>query len=695
MSLLDGLLSNNNGGGTGNGNFRGPYSALTDTPALANPPTSPDYAVGDYWQIIEAGTRFGITFAVGDLIKVIQDGANLAYAKEVPSGVQSVTGNLVQTAPDAKDVVVSLPNLSNVAYKNTVNTFTLPQGYQFEDKFDVAGNVNWDPNLNPAINVYVTDNITIKNFSGTLDNGERKIALIGDGTPRTITFESKYKFAAGQPPYDHTANEVTVFVFEPVNSNLELTLASAPTQQVAAVNADQIADGSVSNAQFQTLSGINIAGTIQDQLDNKAPLASPALTGTPTAPTPATNDNTTKIATTAFSQALVAALKLNQIGAPDSSVDLNSQKIINLASPVNDNDAVNFSTAKAIANGQVWLPVAADYTTTGDITLSGLTTQTNGTWPVTLTAGTLVWVWQQTNQAENGLYVAASGAWSRSSYADTWNELLNKRIFINVLSVNNGTQYSGWSFQTVMASSGVLGTDPINIVPASNGAVEVSSPLAMIGQTIYMLDSGVGVGTYGSADNVIQLTIDQYGRITNALEIPIQIDKAAVMGLGTMASQNANNIAVSGGSMAGVTLDNTNSISAAAINSGTLTDARLSSNIPLKNAVNTYGKQQVITPQVINPSATLVTVDLDTSPIVEINLDRDIILNVSNIRAGGRYCFKFKQDVTGNRTVSYISGKFKFGTITPTLSATGETWLMFDSFSSTASLYCWPYNRNF
>ena len=39
----------------------------------------------------------------------------------------------------------------------------------------------------------------------------------------------------------------------------------------------------------------------------KAPLASPALTGNPTAPTPATSDNDTSIATTAFTKAAIAA----------------------------------------------------------------------------------------------------------------------------------------------------------------------------------------------------------------------------------------------------------------------------------------------------------------------------------------------------------------------------------------------------
>ncbi len=43
-----------------------------------------------------------------------------------------------------------------------------------------------------------------------------------------------------------------------------------------------------------------VTSNVQTQLNAKAPLASPALTGAPTAPTPAVADNSTKIATTAW-----------------------------------------------------------------------------------------------------------------------------------------------------------------------------------------------------------------------------------------------------------------------------------------------------------------------------------------------------------------------------------------------------------
>ncbi len=54
--------------------------------------------------------------------------------------------------------------------------------------------------------------------------------------------------------------------------------------------------------------GSGITGMVVGQVSGAAPLASPALTGTPTAPTAAGGTNTTQLATTAFVRAEVAAL---------------------------------------------------------------------------------------------------------------------------------------------------------------------------------------------------------------------------------------------------------------------------------------------------------------------------------------------------------------------------------------------------
>ena len=59
--------------------------------------------------------------------------------------------------------------------------------------------------------------------------------------------------------------------------------------------------GTVTSTEIGYIDGVT--SSVQTQLDNKAPLASPALTGTPTAPTATAGTNTTQVATTAFATA--------------------------------------------------------------------------------------------------------------------------------------------------------------------------------------------------------------------------------------------------------------------------------------------------------------------------------------------------------------------------------------------------------
>jgi len=98
-----------------------------------------------------------------------------------------------------------------------------------------------------------------------------------------------------------------------------------------------------------------VTSAIQTQIDTKAPLASPALTGTPTAPTATAGDSSTKIATTAFVGTEVSNLVDS---APSTLNTLNE-----LAAALGDD--ANFSTTvtNSIATK---LPLAGG-TMTGDI----------------------------------------------------------------------------------------------------------------------------------------------------------------------------------------------------------------------------------------------------------------------------------------------------------------------------------------
>lgn len=82
---------------------------------------------------------------------------------------------------------------------------------------------------------------------------------------------------------------------------------------------EELAGSLGANAIGKTIAGMNgqSAGALLDELAaKKAPLESPGLTGTPTAPTPDTNASTAQIATTAFVQAVAQQLVLST-GAAD------------------------------------------------------------------------------------------------------------------------------------------------------------------------------------------------------------------------------------------------------------------------------------------------------------------------------------------------------------------------------------------
>lgn len=92
------------------------------------------------------------------------------------------------------------------------------------------------------------------------------------------------------------------------SSNLTVSRA------LASDGSGKVAASSVTSTELGYVSGVTSA--IQTQLNAKANLASPALTGTPTAPTAASGTNTTQLATTAFVNAEIAA----DVGVANSSL---------------------------------------------------------------------------------------------------------------------------------------------------------------------------------------------------------------------------------------------------------------------------------------------------------------------------------------------------------------------------------------
>ena len=135
------------------------------------------------------------------------------------------------------------------------------------------------------------DDDTLADDSAIAVASQQSIKAYVDSQSHSVTPSSTTTFTNKTIDADGTGNNI---------SNID----NADIKAAAGIDATKIADGSVSDTEFQRLDGLT--SDIQTQLDLKAALASPDLTGNPTAPTQSASDNSTKLATTAYVDGQVA-----------------------------------------------------------------------------------------------------------------------------------------------------------------------------------------------------------------------------------------------------------------------------------------------------------------------------------------------------------------------------------------------------
>src|SRR5690606_26637671 len=114
-------------------------------------------------------------------------------------------------------------------------------------------------------------------------------------------------------------------------------------------------------------------------------------------------------------------LKMDKAGGTMSGdIGMSGNRITGLPDPVSAQDAVNKRYVDSAIEG-LDPKASVRVATTGNISLSGLQTIDG----VVLGAGDRVLVKNQSNAAQNGIYVAVSGAWARSEDANAWAELVH------------------------------------------------------------------------------------------------------------------------------------------------------------------------------------------------------------------------------------------------------------------------------
>jgi hypothetical protein len=216
----------------------------------------------------------------------------------------------------------------------------------------------------------------------------------------------------------------------------------------------------------------------------------------------------------------VQANRLDEMANPTGSVDLNSQKITNLATPTAASDAATKGYVDAAQQG-LDVKESVKAATTGNITLSGTQTVDG----VSLSVGDRVLVKNQTTGSENGIYVVASGSWSRAADADADSEVTAGLFtFVEEGTVNGDAGFSlttngsitvgstSLSFSQFSGAGNITGGDGIQKsgselsidAKANGGLVIESSELAVdlgasnITGTLAIADGGTG-GTSASA----------------------------------------------------------------------------------------------------------------------------------------------------------------------------------------------------
>ena len=109
--------------------------------------------------------------------------------------------------------------------------------------------------------------------------------------------------------------------------------------------------------------------------------------------------------------------------------------------------------------------------------------------------------------------------------------------------------------KTVAITSGGGGGSNGTVTNVATGTGLTGGPITTTG-TIALANTAVTAGTYGNASTVSQVTINAQGQVTNAVNVAISIANSAVTGLGTMATQNANAVVVTGGSINNTAIGN-------------------------------------------------------------------------------------------------------------------------------------------
>jgi hypothetical protein len=411
---------------------------ITDGDGVAGNPT---VALGTFLQQLVSQTGTGIlALQSGSPAKIDILGVTNQISITNGDGAGDVTVALASNAVLPGQGSVTLPqgttgqrvnNLGAVRYNTSLQVFEgyTNTGWQefsltggvtsfsagttgFSPSTDTSGAVTLDGILNPA-------------HGGTgVDNGTTTITLGGDivtggamTTAGAVTTAGNFSTAGAYSLTLTTTGNTNVTL---PNSGTLATLSGGETLTNKTMSGSSNTFTDIGNSSL-TNSAITIGSTSVSLGGTLSTLTGVSISGSTNTlsniPNSAITNHSITVGTTTFnlgdtSLVLAGLTSVTVTQDPTSDLQLATKQYV-------DNVAQGLNVKTACLWG-----------TTGNILLTGLTTQAGGEWTGTLTAGDRILVKNQLTASENGIYAASALGWTRTTDANTWNELVSAFVFV-------------------------------------------------------------------------------------------------------------------------------------------------------------------------------------------------------------------------------------------------------------------------
>ena len=386
--------------------------------------------------------------------------------KTIALGSNSVSGTTAQFNSALSDgsfaTLAGSESLTNKTLTSPVIN-TSVSGSAILDEDNLASNSATQLATQQSIKAYVDSQVTAQNLditdgssTITIDFISETLGLLGgtgidataSGNNVTLAIDSTVATKTGSETLTNKTMSGASNTFSAIPTSA-LTGTISNSQVGTGIDATKIADGSVTNTEFQHIS--TVSSNVQTQLDAKVVKAS--------------NLSDLASASTARSNLGLGSMAVQNSG----TVSISGGSITGLSDPSGNSDAANKSYVDQAVAG-LRTRTIAEVATTANVNLTNGLEAGDTIDGVTLVAGDRVLVKDQSTATENGLYLAvSSGAASRDPEHDSIAELSGGMVV-----VNQGTANDNKIFLCTTDSDGSLGSTNITytqVTPSNTGTV--------------------------------------------------------------------------------------------------------------------------------------------------------------------------------------------------------------------------------